>query len=132
MGGHPYFVNYFANYFSVLSHLSQRYVHLETCTDTIYPIKFDTQEKTHSLVKAEKAYSLFLKKKKKNCYLYSYMHREGERLLIIIAGNYKWGMKLKIPVKCTKKRIDNTTMEPAFATLLTESHQLDCQHKKPL
>lgn len=36
-------------------------MHAEICIDTIYTIEFYTQEKTHSLKKADKAYSLNLK-----------------------------------------------------------------------
>lgn len=37
----------------------------------------------------------------------------------MIAANYKWCMKWKIPVECTVKRIDSATMESTFATLST-------------
>lgn len=90
-------------------------MHVETCIDTIFAIKFYRQEKSDSLEKADKAYFLPLKEKE----MYIYICTHIERDFSIVAANYKWCMKWKIPVGCTKKCTDSATMESTFAMSFT-------------
>lgn len=111
----------------VLSHLLQRKVHVETCIDPIYAIKFYRQEKSDSSEEADKAYFLPLKKMM-YIYICTHTHTETSQSLQQII-NDAWNEKFLLGALRNVQTVPPWNLHlPCHS--LTERHWLESRQKQ--